>query len=275
MNRQTKSVVKGVVKGIAGTIGTILPAPQNVSRILTYHSVGGRDHEMNVRPNDFRVQMAWLARNSSVIPLADAARGRPGVAITFDDGYLDNLTEAAPILREFGIPATVFIVAAKVGKFLDHDVHTESSRLMTWDQIRELESMGIAIGAHTLTHARLSTLPASRQREEIAGCAELMAERLDHPIEAFAYPFGSAADYDERSKSLVQEAGFAYACSNRYGINAVERLDPWSLRRIWIDRTDSLLTFQRKVLGQLDLLCMMEGRPALIARRLLNRISRG
>jgi peptidoglycan/xylan/chitin deacetylase (PgdA/CDA1 family) len=157
---------------------------------------------------------------------------------------------------------------------LEHDIQDESARLMTWDQIRELESMGIAIGAHTQTHARLSTLPESRKREEIAACAERMAECLGHPIEAFAYPFGSAADYDERCKVLVQEAGFAYACSNRYGTNAAGQLDPWALRRIWIDATDSLLSFQRKVLGELDLLRFLDTRPALYARRLLNGITR-
>ena len=275
MNAKTKTVVKRAVKGIAGTLGTLLPRTQNASRILTYHSVGYRDHEMNVCPDAFRQQMGWLAQNVNVLPLAEAARGQPGVAVTFDDGYLDNLTEAAPILSECRVPATVFVVAGKTGGFLDHDIHAESARLMTWDQIRKLETMGIAIGAHTLSHARLSTLPESRQREEIAGCAQLMAERLNHPIEAFAYPFGSAADYDERCKELAREAGFAYACSNRYGTNVAGQADLWALRRIWIDATDSLQTFQRKVLGQLDLLCLLETLPALLARRLLNQIARG
>ena len=274
MSRHAKVVIKRAVKGFAGAVGTLLPGPPNRSRILTYHSVGHRNHEMNVTPEAFREQMTWLAREGNVLPLSEAAQGRPGVAVTFDDGYLDNLTEAAPIMLELGIPATVFIVAGRAGEYLDHDRHTEASRLMTWDQIRELESIGVSIGAHTMTHARLSTLSETQQREEIADCATLMAERLGHPIEAFAYPFGSAADYNERSVSLVRDAGFAYACSNRYGANRAGLLERFALRRIWIDATDSLVTFQRKVLGHLDLLGALESRPALAARRILNRATR-
>ncbi len=273
MSGTVKHAVKHAVKRAAGAVGVFVPHSRPCARILTYHSVGERDHEMNVTPRAFREQMAWLREHANVVSLADAARGTPGVALTFDDGYRDNLTQAAPVLREFGMPATVFIVAGRAGEFLDHDSRHEPARLMSWDEIRVLESMGIAIGAHTLSHPRLSRLMESQQREEIAGCAAMLAEQLNHPIEAFAYPFGSALDYDERSVRIVRETGFSYACSNRYGVNVAERLAPWELRRIWIDRTDTLDTFCRKVRGQLDLLRHLESRPALVARRALNRIA--
>jgi peptidoglycan/xylan/chitin deacetylase (PgdA/CDA1 family) len=230
---------------------------------------------MNVTPDAFREQMAWLAENSTPISLSAAATGEPGVAVTFDDGYLDNLTEAAPILREYGIPATVFIVAGKVGAFLDHDIPDESARLMTWDQIRELEAMGVAIGGHSVSHPRLSTLPEPAQRSEIEGCAMLLRERLGHSVEAFAYPYGSANDYDARCVRLVADSGFLYACSNRYGWNCVPHIERFALRRIWVDKTDTIDTFRQKVRGQLDLLHLLDSRPALFARRMLNRISLG
>jgi len=270
-----KDNIKRTVKSLAGAVGTFLPRRRERSRILTYHSVGRRLHEMNVTPEAFREQMAWLAENSTPIPLSAAATGQPGVAVTFDDGYLDNLTEAALILEEYRIPATVFIVAGKVGAFLDHDIPDESARLMTWDQIRELEAMGVSIGGHSLSHPRLSTLPETAQQNEIAGCAQLLGERLGHPVEAVAYPYGRATDYDTRCVQLVEDSGFLYACSNRYGWNCAPNIERFALKRIWIDRTDTLDTFRQKVLGQLDLLHFLDTKPALFARRMLNRVSQG
>ncbi|MCL4693523.1 MAG: polysaccharide deacetylase family protein [Candidatus Hydrogenedentes bacterium] len=273
MSTRSKAIVKSAVKNLASAAGCVIPAASG-SRILMYHSVGRREHEMNVRPEEFREQMAWLAEHGTPISLRDAMEGRPGVAVTFDDGYLDNLTEAAPVLNEFGIPATVYVVAGRLGGFLDHDAPEEAAQLMTWDQVRELESMGITIGAHTLTHARLSKCSESVQRDEIVGCARLMEDQLQHPIESFAYPFGTSADYNECSRGLVRDGGFRCACSARYGVNVPSRVDPWALRRIWIDRTDSMAVFRRKVLGRLDLLNALDSRLALRFRRILNRVPR-
>ena len=108
-----KTTIKRAVKGVGAMLGRALPARTAVARILTYHSVGSRDHEMNVSPPAFREQMEWLARSANVIPLAEAAASRPGVAVTFDDGYRDNLVHAAPVLEDLGIPATVFVVAGR------------------------------------------------------------------------------------------------------------------------------------------------------------------
>jgi len=248
-----------------------MPAPRATSRILTYHSIGLRDHDMNVRPDPFRRQMEWLACHAEVITLADAADPKPGVAVTFDDGYRDNLLNAAPILRELDIPATVFIVAGRVGGMLDHDTAPETAALLTWDEIRGLEAMGFTIGAHTLTHRRLSQLDPEEQREEIAGCARSLEENLGHAPAAFAYPFGSSADYTPLSKQLVRESGFAFAVSNRYGPNG-PGADRWALRRIWIDATDTLESFKAKVEGRLDLLAVLDSGAGLRARRALNRM---
>ncbi len=242
------------------------------SRILTYHSVGNREHEMNVTPEAFRRQMHWLKENAHVIPLAEAACGKAGVAITFDDGYRDNLANAAPVLASLELPATVFIVAGRLGKMLPHDSDPKTSTLMTWDEVRDLESMGVTIGAHSLTHPRLSALDDAQQHEEIVGCGQRIQHELRHFPESFAYPYGSSLDYDETSISLVREAGYDFAVSNRYGWN-----DPganaWTLRRIWIDRTDSFEMFCAKVDGRLDRLRWLDSPLGIHARRTLNSLT--
>ena len=96
-----KNIIKRGVKYCAATVGNFYPKRRGCSRILTYHSIGYRDHEMNVTPENFQAQMAWLAKNLQVISLDEAAEGTEGVAVTFDDGYRDHWVNAAPILQRF------------------------------------------------------------------------------------------------------------------------------------------------------------------------------
>ena len=243
------------------------------SRILTYHSIGDRDHEMNVTPDAFRAQMEWLAEHAEGRSLAEAVEGAQGVAITFDDGYRDNLTIAAPILADVGLSASVFIVAGRVGMRLVHDRDLETGALMTWEEILEIESMGWAVGGHSLTHRRLAQLSPAQQRTEIRESTRLLEDNLGHGIEAFAYPYGSELDFNRCTKALVREHGYSFALSNRYGVN-VPDCDRWALRRIWIDRTDTQASFQAKVSGALDALAWFDSPAAIRARRAVNGLLR-
>jgi peptidoglycan/xylan/chitin deacetylase (PgdA/CDA1 family) len=114
--------VRAVKPGIASGVSTapISRATGAAGRaaVLLYHRVAelGLDtHGLAVRPDDFRAQMAHVARRYRPVALDELAAAREGglpcdaVAVTFDDGYADNLTVASPILLELGIPATFFI----------------------------------------------------------------------------------------------------------------------------------------------------------------------
>jgi len=270
-----KRAVRGAV-GIAGAIiGAMRPSVPAV-RILTYHSVGHRSHAMNVTPGDFAWQMAWLADHLPIAPIELAAIGeatKPSVVVTFDDGYADNLHNAAPILERHGIPATLFMVAGRAGGFIEAGGEDPADRLMSWEELEQWREAGSEVGAHSMTHARLSILDEGAQREEIIGSVNRLRETLGAPVAAFAYPFGSLLDYDETSMRLVQEAGCSCAVSNRYGI--VDDADGrWQLRRIWIDATDTRASFIAKVTGRLDALRALDSPPAIHARRVLNRILR-
>lgn len=267
-----RTVIKRSFKRGAMLLGPALGNPRPPSRILTYHSVGDLDHAMNVTPSNFAEQMAWLAGNVQVNTLDDAADARPGVAVTLDDGYRDNLTNAAPIMVKHKIPGVVFVTAGKLGDLLVTDGEPWHGHLMNWDEARELSAMGIAVGGHSLTHPRLSHLSEEKQREEIVGSCERIAQELGKPVPYFAYPYGTSADYDDDSVRFAKEAGCAVACSNRYGYN-VEGCDCYTLRRIWIDATDTMETFVAKVTGKLDALSVLDSPVGMFARRMLNRVA--
>ena len=231
-----------------------------------------------LRMSHFKRQFDWLRRHFEILRLEeylslyhqDPRKLKRKLAITFDDGYQDNLLFAAPILQSLNLPATFFVVPGRLGGMLDHDWDEEHSTLMTWDEILALVQMGFDIGAHTMHHPRLSHLSEDGQQAEIVGSAKALQESLGHPITAFAYPFGSAQDYDQDSIRIVRETGFRCAVSNRYGVNCAP-LNLWTLRRIWIDATDTLATFRAKVDGRLDGLCLLDSPVGIWIRSHLNR----
>lgn len=226
---------------------------------------------MNVSAGAFRDQIAWLADTHPVITVEQALDGVRGVAITFDDGYRDNLMNAQPVLERHGAPWTLFFVAGLAGKVLAHGRDPGGSTLLTWDEIRHLRDAGVEIGGHTMTHARLSSLAPEDQRREIVECRRLIEAETGESPAGFAYPYGSLLDYTDETVAIVQEAGFRYALSNRYG--AVSDGDRWKARRIWIDRTDSLDFFRSKVEGRLDRLRLLDSGLGIRARRMVRRLS--
>lgn len=105
--------------------------------VLMYHGVladddaAGEGDWLQVRESEFRAQMAYLKAHYAVVRLGDLLgapkpySGKPRAVLTFDDGYANNLHRALPILREFDLPATVFVATGHVG----------SRRLFWWDRL--------------------------------------------------------------------------------------------------------------------------------------------
>jgi len=270
--------------------------------VLLYHRIAKSNVDpwcLCVSPEHFDSQLRALRRHCDLVPLTglhDQLRqgrdSRPAVAITFDDGYRDNLTVAKPMLERHEAPATVFVITGFVGRdagfWWERLTHTTlaaavlptrialtagtaqfawrddaladtgsagaiarrrlhdglwnwfidlaeadrcdalealerwsgtptsaevSNRPMSAEDIRELAVGGlIDIGAHTVTHPRLSHLPSPVKRSEISRGREDCQRLLGRAPACFSYPNG---DYDDESAALVRECGFALACTSR------------------------------------------------------------
>jgi peptidoglycan/xylan/chitin deacetylase (PgdA/CDA1 family) len=99
--------------------------------VLLYHRVAHleRDpHGLAVRPDRFAQHCEILRRRSAVVALRDAKRSVRQVAITFDDGYADNATEARSILMSAGLPATFFVTVGRLGE----------RREAWWDRLEQI-----------------------------------------------------------------------------------------------------------------------------------------
>ena len=167
------------------------------SCILTYHSLDPTGSVISIDPSLFRRHMAALAAAGvPVVPLPEVRR-RPGsVALTFDDGFESFFEHAFPVLQEYRYPATVFVVAEYCGRLNQWPSQPAAGiphlPLMNWSQLREIVRGGISLGAHTLTHPRMTVLAGQQAEREIAGSRACIEDRTGVAVEAFAYPYGDS-----------------------------------------------------------------------------------
>lgn len=188
--------------------------------ILTYHQIapappkGTPYRSLSVAPVDFARQMAWLKllgyQGLSMPALMPYLRGeRQGkvVGITFDDGYLNNLTHALPVLQRQGFSATCYVVSQRLGQsnVWDHEVGIPSSPLMTLDQLKLWVEGGQDVGAHTRHHVHLTQLNRLECRDEIMLCKSELEAGLGVPVAHFCYPYG---EYTAEHAAMAREAGY-------------------------------------------------------------------
>ena len=303
---------------ISAQMRRLLPRTRPVGLILLYHRVAAPATDpqlLAVTPERFADQMAHLSRHFEVVSLHELVSRMPNggtgsrlAAVTFDDGYADNLSHAKPILDSCKVPATVFVATAALatgsafwwdeleqlllhpsllpsslkleidGRVFEWDLgpdaeytnadfaahrtwnvlrcddpterhrlyralcrlfkplteetrqralcdlrawasvshdRSPSPRMLTREDVRRLgEVPGVEVGAHTASHQVLANLPLNAQRKEIASSKECLEAIMGRPVRTFAYPYGTRADYTKDTAVLVNEEGFALACSN-------------------------------------------------------------
>lgn len=211
--------------------------------VVCFHRVrpGPSSSSLTVTPEAFDEFCRFFADAFDVVPLADVVaaldEGRPrphALAITFDDGYHDNLQYAAPILRRWRLPATFFVVTQWIGTDIvawwDADDPVRH-RWMTWEEVCELRAEGFEIGAHTRTHVDLGVVHGEAARREIFGSRDDLAAVLGTPPRLFAYPYGRPDNMSEENRVLVGAAGFRCCCSVFGGLNP-PGTDPLCLFRV-------------------------------------------
>jgi len=170
---------------------------------------------LTVRTHEFEEQMAYLVDNGyTVIGYARLEAGLQGasmpekpVILTFDDGGADNYSVAYPILRKHGFAATFFLITGKVG----------GEGYVTWDEVREMHTEGMAIGSHTVSHPDLSAVGAERLAKELEESRDEIERQVGVAPTAFCYPSGA---YDDEVIAALIEAGYRMAVTTKPGKEA-------------------------------------------------------
>ncbi|HWN09645.1 MAG TPA: polysaccharide deacetylase family protein [Pyrinomonadaceae bacterium] len=209
-----------------------------MSSVLVYHTISSPLEPLiadaDVSPEKFERQLQWLARWRRVVTLEDtlSSSRRKGVALTFDDGYRDNLTVALPLLEKFQLPMTIFVTAG----FLDREPYLSKSEL------RELSRHPlVTVGAHGLWHRHFNRLSRNEARHELVESRRLLTEITGKAVDLLAWPFGECNEELER---LSAECGYRASWSVWKGTNSLH-----SLRRVPLGRRDNLARFVIKSSG--------------------------
>ncbi len=231
---------------ISATPRLLARKPQQGLRVLTYHSVGNRvDGDVNdiynMNPSEFEEHVATIVRFSAshsfpLVPFGSEPQN--GVAITFDDGYVDVLQTVAPILSRHQIPFHVFITPTKLT--------SGDPRYLTAAQLRELAlNPLVSIGAHGYEHRPLTEMSAHDAERDLRRSRETLQELLQREVTTMSYPFGMV---DQHSRDAAARAGFTKAACSRWGFNHSDT-DQLMLRRIDMWARDGRSTVVDKLSG--------------------------
>lgn len=232
--------------------------PVSVVPILMYHNVaeppaGAGWPVLYVRPATFRAQVAVLralgyrlVTMSEALPVLRGERRERVAVLTFDDAYVDVFENALPVLLAAGGRATTYAVSGALGGFNSWDERKIGVRkpVMTPEQLREWRRLGMEVGAHTRSHASLPALADAELLSEVAGSRADLEDVLGEPVRQFCYPYG---DLDERTVSVVANAGYAAATTTRRG-RARTGDDPLRLPRVPVKRQLPIALFPFRVL---------------------------
>ncbi len=213
--------------------------------VLMYHLIDEpvKSSSVYVRPDSFERQMEFLRLHRyHVVPLEklleDLKAGRKlplkTVAITFDDGTIDNFTHAFPVLRKMKFPATIFMITSNIGR----------SGWLSEEDLKILDEAGITIGSHTANHAFLPELSPEEVHRELVDSKKRLETVLGHEVRLFSYPAGGVTPAIEQA---VKDAGYTGAVTTNYGKT---RHAPYAMHRIKVsDSSRNLFFFWAKVSG--------------------------
>jgi peptidoglycan/xylan/chitin deacetylase (PgdA/CDA1 family) len=250
------------MSGLRARAGRWLLERRGALAILLYHRVAELERDpqrLAVTPEHFDEHLRVLGATCTPVAYADVPsllrtpRRLPerAVAVTFDDGYRDNLHAAKPLLERHGVPATVFVASGYVGSGrafwwdeLERAGHSDElvrmkplsleerdKRLaelpaseppprpedlcVDHGELRELDGGAVTVGSHTRNHLSLAMQPPEVQRDEVEAGARDLSEWLDRPADLFAYPFGTpGTDVSRETQRIVRAAGVKAAAVN-------------------------------------------------------------
>lgn len=252
-----KTTFKRTISGFVHGLNRFSGKDRAVWRVLNYHSVTdgpakGDHYQMTTPKALFAEHMRYLSDNDyEVLPCDDLvnilSEGKTipekAVSLTFDDGFKDNLVNAAPLLKKHEFRFTVFLATDFIGR---------SGEYLSWDDIERLRDTGLAsFGSHSLSHRKLPSLDNGELEKELGISKDILEGRLGKTIDLFAYPFGSYGSFDRRVMDFVVSNGYKAAFTTIAGPNTADS-DLFSIKRMRISHLDKVDEFSKELEGAYD-----------------------
>jgi len=201
----------GIVQPASATQTKVDHSSNQLIILLYHHIANDTPAATSTKPEQFQQHLKYLHdQNFQVVDLVSALNrlysGQPlptkAVAITFDDGYDSIFTQAWPLLKRYNYPFTVMVTTDPIDK--------KFSSMMTWQQLNQLQSAGVTIANHTLTHPHLIGVSEQKLQQEYMAAQQRLTEKLKQkPPSLFAYPYGEYTR--EQAHWFAQRKIFALA----------------------------------------------------------------
>lgn len=237
-----------------------------LTRIICFHRVWDNERER------FRKRMSWIKKNYNIIHLYDFFQGnlsteKINVAITFDDGFKNWITNAVPILKELNIPATFFINSSFVGlsdkeslEFCKNVLKLKPENGLSWEDIRLMNKDNFELGGHTKNHVNLGhTKNCIYMDEEIKEDKKKIEKQINQEIKYFAYPFGSISDISSNAVKIIKDVGYQSSFTIIPGFN-IKSTNRYMLYRDSLDVSLSKFVFKAWLNGSYDIFKNMMNR---------------
>ena len=209
-------------------------------------------YDLTVSPEAFAGQLAYLEASGYHAVTAHAILnyllyGIPlpvkPVALTFDDGYLDNFTYAFGALQSRHMIATFNVITGMVGQ------QNKDLQYMSWDDLKWMVDRGMDIESHTVTHHDLGTLSNDSALRELVQSRAALQEHLNVAADVLTYPSGEPFRSGSVARQqdilrLLPRAGYAGALLDQRTNGTFQRArEPYQLVRVRVAGGEPLKAF--------------------------------
>jgi peptidoglycan/xylan/chitin deacetylase (PgdA/CDA1 family) len=214
--------------------------PRIAAIVIYYHVVAGEHRKRFASQMDALLRRAKVVRADVAAPLDLTVRH---VVVTFDDASETFAVNALPELQKRNIPCTIFAISGLLGQRVSWGVY--SDRIMSADELRNLNRDLVTIGSHTVSHPMLTALTESAARMELRESKAQLEKLLQRKVVLFSFPFGA---FNDELVELCRDAGYERAFTT-LPFSAFETRAQFVCGRVRVDPTDWPLEFCLKVAG--------------------------
>lgn len=184
-------------------------------RVVEKRSNKAAQRELEVTPEWLEQQiMDRRTKGWRFVSIAEAEKAiredeyrSPFISLTFDDGYRDNYTIAYPLLKRLDTPFAVYISTDFLDNRSEMWWYPDQQLAMSTEELLSLDADPLCtIGAHTVSHPKLDTLPREHQLHEIKDAKESLENLLGHSVHHFSFPHGA---YNSDTLAICRQLHFS------------------------------------------------------------------
>jgi len=188
------------------------PSVHSAPILLYHHVADDTPASTSISVEQFKQHMAYINEHHTVLPLTDivaaikANEALPSnaLAITFDDGYKNILTNGHPILSDYNFPYTIFINPAEIG---------QRANQLSWDEVKQLQNEGVLFANHTMNHLHMLNKEDNESEDEwlervwsnVSEAQTVLEQKTGTTVKYLAYPFG---EYNQALAQRVEQEGY-------------------------------------------------------------------